>query len=472
MTQMAPSGTAGAPSLSVTVALNANNVPTNRINATGVAYDNNGNQTLGFSLQMIYDAANRVSAVGNGSFSYYAYDSDNRRIYSRNASGNETIYFYGADGTKLATYTYAIITYNGNPEIQLTQQSQNIYFLGKLISAENYSVQTDRLGSVRSGGPGGLGYQAQYPCGVEYTATVNDREKYATYTRDSATGLDYAMNRYYSSQWGRFLSPDPRRRSVSPRNPQSWNRYAYMLSDPVNGNDPSGMGGPCDPYSGGSYEGSAGAANCDYDASTPSTPTNPYGVTNSQGLAVNTGSMLGNWSSDLTSALAAYVNALVSGGYGTPGWGWVAGSDPAAILTAYNVGLGLPEAANLVSTIPTCAGLFSLPAGVTWSSLMSNFTLVFSQLGEPDTFAEEFDPTDADNPYPGHFVVVFNTDVNNVNIASGPTEAANTIIHESLHVAFGLYGPGAVTPNWINNDGNSAAAEANNNQIVQSNCFP
>jgi RHS repeat-associated protein len=95
------------------------------------------------------------------------------------------------------------------PEIQLVQQSENVYFLGKLISAEGNAVTTDRLGSVRSGGPGSLGYQAQYPYGVEYTLTANDREKYATYTRDSATGLDYAMNRYYASQWGRFLSPDP-----------------------------------------------------------------------------------------------------------------------------------------------------------------------------------------------------------------------------------------------------------------------
>jgi len=102
-------------------------------------------------------------------------------------------------------------------------------------------VTTDRLGSVRSGGPGMLGYQAQFPYGAEYTVTANDREKYATYTRDSLTGLDYAMNRYYSSQWGRFLSPDPYSGSVKRGNPQSWNRYAYAKNDPVNRSDPSGL---------------------------------------------------------------------------------------------------------------------------------------------------------------------------------------------------------------------------------------
>ncbi len=183
---------------------------------------------------MTYDKANRITAVSGSASASYAYDSDNLRIYAENASGAETIYFYGVDGKKLATYTYTMITYEGYSEVQLTQQSENVYFLGKLISAEGNTVQTDRLGSVRSGGPGNLGYQAQYPYGVEYTVTANDREKYATYTRDSATGLDYAMNRYYSSQWGRFLSADPNQQSASPGNPGTWNLYGYTIGDPVN----------------------------------------------------------------------------------------------------------------------------------------------------------------------------------------------------------------------------------------------
>jgi hypothetical protein len=87
---MTPSGTAGPPALSVTVALDANSVPTNRISATAVGYDYNGNQTAGFGgLSLTYDAANRLSTVGGSQSAAYAYDSDNLRIYSRNASGNE-----------------------------------------------------------------------------------------------------------------------------------------------------------------------------------------------------------------------------------------------------------------------------------------------------------------------------------------------------------------------------------------------
>jgi len=48
-------------------------------------------------------------------------------------------------------------------------------------------------GSVTYRGYGGAA--SYYPYGEEETPTANDTQKFATYTRDSATGLDYAQNR-------------------------------------------------------------------------------------------------------------------------------------------------------------------------------------------------------------------------------------------------------------------------------------
>jgi len=62
------------------------------------------------------------------------------------------------------------------------------------------------------------------------------------------TGLDYADQRYYASTYGRFNTPDPSRRSAKAGNPLSWNRYAYTLGDPVNGNDPKGLDDDDDEY--------------------------------------------------------------------------------------------------------------------------------------------------------------------------------------------------------------------------------
>ncbi|MEK7993482.1 MAG: RHS repeat-associated core domain-containing protein, partial [Planctomycetota bacterium] len=78
-----------------------------------------------------------------------------------------------------------------------------------------------------------------YPYGQERQTTYQDTEKFATYHRD-ATNLDYADQRYYTSAWGRFLTPDPSEPG-DPAEPQSWNYYAYVLNDPVNLNDPEGL---------------------------------------------------------------------------------------------------------------------------------------------------------------------------------------------------------------------------------------
>src|SRR5688572_3496409 len=57
----------------------------------------------------------------------------------------------------------------------------------------------------------------------------------------SYNGLDYADQRYFSSQIGRFLTPDPYRASATKAEPLSWNRYAYVQGDPVNAYDPRGL---------------------------------------------------------------------------------------------------------------------------------------------------------------------------------------------------------------------------------------
>ena len=69
--------------------------------------------------------------------------------------------------------------------------------------------------------------------------------QFATYKRDSVTNLDYAHQRYFSSQIARFTTSDPSG-SASLEAPQSFNQYGYAGGDPVNRNDPSGLWGYCD----------------------------------------------------------------------------------------------------------------------------------------------------------------------------------------------------------------------------------
>ena len=63
---------------------------------------------------------------------------------------------------------------------------------------------------------------------------------FASYTRDGGSGLDYAVNRWYSSGTGRFMSADPST-GVDAGDPGSWNRYAYVGGDPVGYTDRLGL---------------------------------------------------------------------------------------------------------------------------------------------------------------------------------------------------------------------------------------
>jgi RHS repeat-associated protein len=152
------------------------------------------------------------------------------------------VYVYGVDGQKIGTYTFTLGQYGeGNtPEMTNSTVLLATFFVHKRIGV------FDRLGSAKYNQQNNQA-QSFYPYGEDRgTVEPNDALKFATYTRDAATGLDYADQRYYASNFGRFMSPDRYRASGGATDPGSWNRYDYTRGDPVNRNDRSGRF-DCDP---------------------------------------------------------------------------------------------------------------------------------------------------------------------------------------------------------------------------------
>ena len=167
----------------------------------------------------------------------YGYDGQNKRNYKIGGNAEE-FYFYGTDGKKIGTYYLQAIPVISNFNMTLTFTLMNpqtyatgppplVYFRGRVLAAQ------DRLGSI------GKYYSYGEDKGTGNGG--NDALKFATYTRDAATGLDYADQRYYASQFGRFMSADPSGGSGGLRNSVGWNQYAYANDNPANFNDPNGL---------------------------------------------------------------------------------------------------------------------------------------------------------------------------------------------------------------------------------------
>ena len=125
--------------------------------------------------------------------------------------------------------------------------SRDNAFLGNLMVASfasgawNYSA-SDHLGSPRAvwDSSGHLVETHKYwPYGEDSIATPpNQRLAYCLMERDTETSRFYDHARQHDFGLGRFLSPDTV--GGHPANPQSWNRYAYTLGNPMKHVDPDG----------------------------------------------------------------------------------------------------------------------------------------------------------------------------------------------------------------------------------------
>ncbi len=221
---------------------NANNriVPTGNC-TTNLAYcsDAAGNLLNDGSHSYTYDAESRVTSVDSGATATYTYDAQGRRV-SKVSSAGTVDYFYDMSGRQ------SVVT-NGSGSAIRAEIYTGRRHLGTYTNGTTYFSFTDWLGTERvRAGVNAATVEAceSAPYGDMQTCTNTDQSPlhFTGNERDPETNLDHTDFRQYSSTIGRWTTPDPGGLAVvDPTNPQSWNRYAYVLNNPLAYVDPTGL---------------------------------------------------------------------------------------------------------------------------------------------------------------------------------------------------------------------------------------
>ncbi len=214
------------------------NPQTNRFNTgQGYSYDFNGNLISDAeNRQFTFDGDNKQSEIkiNNSTIGKYFYDGEGKRV-KKVTNLETTVFVYDGMGKLVAEYSTA--TPPPNPTTSYTATDQ----LG------SPRVMTDSQGNV-------ISRRDFMPFGEELTPDQNYRtanlkynlgdgirQKFTGYQKDEETGLDFAEARMYENRHARFTAVDPLLASGKSANPQTFNRYVYVMNNPLVLTDPTGL---------------------------------------------------------------------------------------------------------------------------------------------------------------------------------------------------------------------------------------
>ena len=208
---------------------------TNRITAVGSftpSYDANGDVTNDNSHTYTWNVDGRPLTIDSVSLTYDAFG----RMVEQNRSGVFSQFVYAPTGAKIEIMNGQSVTKTMVP-------------LPGGASIENSSAgllyhHPDYLGSTRFRSTSSrtmYSDDAYAPFGEPYARAGTTNLTFTRMNQDTVGGLYDFPAREYSIQ-GRWPSPDPAgSAAVDPSNPQSWNRYAYVLNNPLTLVDPLGL---------------------------------------------------------------------------------------------------------------------------------------------------------------------------------------------------------------------------------------
>ena len=227
------------------------NTSNNHVTNSGYSYDAAGNLTNDSFHSYTYDADGNILTVDGGSTGQYVYDALNRRVWT-NVAGTTNEYLYDYAGRRISTWAQPS---NFGDEGRIYWDGTQIAF--RAIDGTTYFDHQDWQNTERTRTSYTGAIASNYislPFGDGYTANLpqpnadQDNSGFAELDRDAETSTDHAVFRQYSPAQGRWMSPDHYSGSYDITNPQSMNRYSYVLNNPLAYIDPSGLD-DCPPLS-------------------------------------------------------------------------------------------------------------------------------------------------------------------------------------------------------------------------------
>jgi RHS repeat-associated protein len=209
---------------------------TNRMTSIGgstPSYDSNGNVTNDFLHTYAWDAEGRPVTIDTVGVTYDALG----RMVEQNRSGTYTEIAYAPTGDKLAlmsgqTLQKAFVPLPGGATAVYTSSGLEHYRHADWLGSARLATTPSRTV---------YGDVAYAPYGETYAQSGTADFSFTGMNQDTV-GNEYDFPaREYGIQ-GRWPSPDPGGlAAVDPANPQSWNRYAYVMNNPLAATDPTGM---------------------------------------------------------------------------------------------------------------------------------------------------------------------------------------------------------------------------------------
>jgi RHS repeat-associated protein len=239
---------------------------TNRISGSGITYDALGNMlTDGLGSTYTWDAENRLIKVVNSGGTYnYTYDAEGRRVKT---ASTEFLYDLAGRAVTLLNATTGGWAYG---EIYAGGRHFATYSGATTNFLHSDWTGTKRVMTSITGAPSQTCTSLPFGDGPTCTGTEWDFNHFTDDIHDGEDNLEHTWFRPLSTTQGRFTASDPYPGSMDLRNPQSLNRYSYVLDNPLSFIDPLGL--ECVTFDNGTVGDDGNGSPCDHMTESDGSP--------------------------------------------------------------------------------------------------------------------------------------------------------------------------------------------------------